>query len=128
MDAEGSQATSGDAVHRFDAIPAPRSPKALHRQIESITATTMMNNKKRGKHVVFTTGEIKDIKRRVSAGESLNDISLHFAKFSIWTIRRAAAGDYDDTAIPDNHKPLSDKQIQRLLSWPTLAQLQNIVS
>lgn len=83
----------------------------------------MIRSKKRGKHVVLTTGEIQEIKRRVAAGESLNAISLDSAKFSPWTIRRAAAGDYDDGAIADRHKPLSYRQVQRLLAWPTHTQL-----
>ena len=68
---------------------------------------------------MLTTAEIADIKRRVSDHESINSIGRDYGKFSVWTIRRAAASAYDDVAIPDNRKPLIDRQIQILLAWPT---------
>lgn len=79
----------------------------------------MTRSKIKGKQVVLTTAEIADIKRRVANHESLNSIGQDYGKFSVWTIRRAAAGDYDAVAISDNRKPLSDRQIQILLAWPT---------
>ena len=68
---------------------------------------------------MLTTAEIDDIKRRVSNNESLNSIGRDYGKFSVWTIRRASKGAYDDNATADDSLPLTDKRIQKLLSWPT---------
>jgi len=78
------------------------------------------------KFVTLTTGEIIDIKRRVALGESINSVSLSYRKYAVWTILRASRGEYDYKAIQDDRPPLDDKQIQKLLSWPTLRQLENI--
>lgn len=77
------------------------------------------------KKIILTTGEIADIKQRVAGGESVNSVSLSYRKYAVWTILRASRGEYDHNAIQDDRPPLSDKQIQRLLAWPTIQQLEN---
>ena len=78
-----------------------------------------MKKRGRGKQIVFTKGEIADIKRRVKAGESYNSVLLDHSTHSVWTIRFASQGQYDDIATDDTAPPLTTDRIKKLLAFPT---------
>jgi len=78
-----------------------------------------MKKRGRGKQIVFTKGEIADIKRRVRSGESYNTVLLDHPTHSVWSIRFASQGEYDDIAIDDSRPPLTTDRIKKLLAFPT---------